>query len=442
MSSHHNWLHQQLDSWLGDNLINPQQADSLRRRYPLGKERNWGSMVIPTVGSIVFALGIILFFAYNWAGMPKFIKLALILASVGASHGAAIWLCKDNKSNAYSESLHALGTMLFGAAIILIAQIYHIDDYYPNAIILLAIAAMLLAWVRTSIIQALMATILVAIWAGSEIFDYHTVNHISILILLAGIVPFAIYTGSVALMFFASAAVMLCYGFNLVHIHNELLFQGLYFLSCTYLMGGLYLRNTSIAKCASVVRFNGLFVYYILLFILSFKSSMRGLELFQTIPENPIEYLYYGLPFLGLIIVLAANLYKTSWQTHDNTRKAELILVCISLAIITYLGLLDPIVRGHEDAVMVTLWIATLLINLILAAHYLILIIEGARDTKWVKTSIGCILFAILVFARFTDLFHSLLWRSAVFLLLGIGLFAIGHYYNAQKKQVMEFAHD
>ncbi len=442
MSSHHNWLHQQLDSWLGDNFINPQQADSLRRRYPIEKERDWGSMVIPTIGSIVFALGIILFFAYNWADMPKFIKLALILASVGASHGAAIWLCNDNKSNAYTESLHALGTMLFGAAIILIAQIYHIDDYYPNAIILLAIAAMLLAWAKNSILQALMATILVVIWAGTEVFDYHTVNHISILILLAGIVPFAIYTGSVALMFFASAAVMLCYGFNLVHIYYEFLFQGLYFLSCIYLIGGLYLSNTSIAKCASVVRFNGLFVYYILLFTLSFISSMRVLARFQTIPENLIEYLYYGLPFLGLIIVLGANLYKTTWQTHDNTRKAELILVCISLVIITYLGLLEPIARRHEVSAIVTLWIPTLLINLILAAHFLILIIEGARDTKWVKTSIGCILFSILVFARFTDLFHSLLWRSAVFLLLGIGLFATGHYFNAKKKQAMEFSHD
>ena len=48
MNSHYKWLHQQLDSWIGDNLINSQQANSLRLRYPLGDERNWGKMVIPT----------------------------------------------------------------------------------------------------------------------------------------------------------------------------------------------------------------------------------------------------------------------------------------------------------------------------------------------------------------------------------------------------------
>lgn len=438
MSSHHHWLHQQLDSWLRDNLINSQQADSLRLRYPVDKERNWGSMVIPTAGSIVFALGIILFFAYNWAGMSKFIKLAVILASVGISHGVAIRLCKDNISNAYSESLHALGTMLFAAAIILIAQIYHIDDYYPNAIILIAVAAMFLAWARTSVIQALMATVLVTFWAGAEIFDYHIANHVSILILLAGILPFAIRTGSVVLMFFVSAAIMTCYGFNVGNMDSKLLFQGLFFLSCIYLVGGLYLRNTAIAKCASGIRFNGLFVYYILMFILSFKYSLSEWHYFFASPENFIEYLYYGLPFLGLIIVLVASLYKTSWQSHNNMRKAELVLVCISLAIITYLGFIYPSLENRYAYN----WLATILVNLTLVGHFMILILEGTHETKWIKTTVGCILFSILVFSRFTDLFHSLLLRSAVFILLGIGLFVIGHYYNSQKKQIMEARHD
>jgi uncharacterized membrane protein len=438
MSSHHNWLHKQLDSWLGDDLIDEQQAESLRLRYPVDKDRNWAGMVIPTAGSIVFALGIILFFAYNWADMSKFIKLAVILASVAISHAAAIKMCKDNINNAYSESLHALGTMLFAAAIILIAQIYHIDDYYPNAIILMAVAAMFLAWARGSIIQALMATVLIAFWAGAEVFDYQTTNHISILILLAGILPFAIYTGSVVLMFFVSAAFMTCYGFNMGYMDGKLLFQGLFFLSCLYLVGGAYLRNTAIAKCASVIRFNGLFVYYILMFILSFKYSLRKWHSLFASPENFIESMYYGLPFIGLIIMLAASLYKTSWQSLNNTRKAELVLVCISLTIVTYLGLVYPSMEYLYDYN----WFATILINLTLVAHFIILIVEGSRETNWIKTTAGCILFSILVFSRFTDLFHSLLLRSVVFILLGIGLFVIGHYYNSQKKQIAEAKHD
>lgn len=438
MSSHNNWLHQQIDSWLSDELISSQQADSLRLRYPVDKERNWASMVIPTAGSIVFALGVILFFAYNWADMSRFIKLAVILASVAISHGAAIKICKNNVNNAYSESLHALGTMLFVAAIILIAQIYHIDDYYPNAIILMAVAAMFLAWARGSIIQALMATVLVSFWAGAEVFDYQTSNNISILFLLAGVLPFAVYKGSVVLMFFASAAIMTCYGFNLGYVNSYLLFQGLFFLSCLYLVGGAYLRNTAIKKCASVIRFNGLFVYYILMFILSFKYSLREWHYFFATPESLIESLYYGLPFIGLIILLAASLYKTSWQSLNKTRKAELVLVCISLAIVTYLGLVYPSVEHRYNYN----WFATILINLALVTHFIILIVEGSRETNWIKTTIGCMLFSILIFSRFTDLFHSLLMRSAVFILLGIGLFVIGHYYNAQKKQSLEASHD
>jgi hypothetical protein len=42
---------------------------------------------------------------------------------------------------------------------------------------------------------------------------------------------------------------------------------------------------------------------------------------------------------------------------------------------------------------------------------------------------------AALVVARFLDLFDSLLMRSLVFLVLGAGLFYIGHLYAKQKQE-------
>jgi len=44
------------------------------------------------------------------------------------------------------------------------------------------------------------------------------------------------------------------------------------------------------------------------------------------------------------------------------------------------------------------------------------------------------VLIAALVFARFVDLFDSLLLRSLFFLALGAGLFLIGNFYSRRKK--------
>ena len=88
----------------------------------------------------------ILFFAYNWAAIPKFLKLALVFAALVTSHGAALWVTRRNPANhSLVEGLHILGTMMFGAGIWLIAQIYHIDEHYPNAFLVWGLGALGLA---------------------------------------------------------------------------------------------------------------------------------------------------------------------------------------------------------------------------------------------------------------------------------------------------------
>jgi hypothetical protein len=42
---------------------------------------------------------------------------------------------------------------------------------------------------------------------------------------------------------------------------------------------------------------------------------------------------------------------------------------------------------------------------------------------------------ALLLIVRFTDLFGSLLVRALMFVLLGIGLFAVGYFYSRRKQQ-------
>ena len=51
----------------------------------------------------------------------------------------------------------SLGTMFFGAGIWLIAQVYHIDEHYPNGFLLWGLGALAMAWALRSIPQAIVA---------------------------------------------------------------------------------------------------------------------------------------------------------------------------------------------------------------------------------------------------------------------------------------------
>ena len=55
-------------------------------------------------------------------------------------------MCKTIHIIKEYKSLHLAGTILFGAGIWLVAQIYHIDEHYPNAFFFWGFGAMTMAW--------------------------------------------------------------------------------------------------------------------------------------------------------------------------------------------------------------------------------------------------------------------------------------------------------
>ena len=80
-------------------------------------------------------------------------------------------------------------------------------------------------------------------------------------------------------------------------------------------------------------------------------------------------------------------------------------------------------------------WLGMGIFNLLFLFQAIMMIANGCRDLNLRITATGCVLFAIITFTRYTDLFVSLLTRSMVFLIAGAALFSVGLYYSKTKKQ-------
>lgn len=188
LKKHIHWLLSELETWVQEGIINDTQARAIRSRYP-GKEQagTWGRVAFASFGAILMGLGVILLFAYNWDKMHKFAKLGVVFFALIAAHGAAL----AARRTASRETLHVLGTMFFGAGIWLVAQIYHINEHYPNAFLVWGIGALSMAWVLPSLPQALMATFLLVLWNGFESYGFHSPNHAAPALILLGILPLA-----------------------------------------------------------------------------------------------------------------------------------------------------------------------------------------------------------------------------------------------------------
>lgn len=135
----------------------------------------WAS-TLALIGAILLGVGVITWFAAHWNEMPKLMKLALIVTSLIASY-VAYGLCQSRFAlPKLAQAIVLLSVLIFGAAIMLIGQIYHIDAHFPDGIALWAAGALLTAWLLSSQPAMVVSIALAALWTLAEQFNYQALN--------------------------------------------------------------------------------------------------------------------------------------------------------------------------------------------------------------------------------------------------------------------------
>lgn len=409
--------------WRAEGLVDEALAQRILARYPAGAERNWGRIVFSAIGAVLVGLGVILFFAYNWQELPKAAKLALAIGALVAAHGSAMALARRaNASVGLVEGLHVLGTMLFGAGIWLVAQIYHIDEHYPNAFLVWSLGALALAWAMPSVVQALLALFLVTFWAGVELFDFRVPVHSAPVLVVLGVLPLAWWRRSPALLFCALAVLYLVTAFAAGAIDGKVLLPLLYTMGAAALIAGVAAATTTFPEAGGPLRSLGLLVILGCSYLLSFRD-LAGL-LRKVDFSKPGIAIYLGAAGAALALALFL-LARGRLAQLDAYRRWQLGLVGVGLLIV--LASMFLLAKGGG-------WPVVLSFNVIVLGLAVLLILEGSEHLRPKLVGAGCLLFAMVVIGRYADLFTSLLVRAAVFVALGAALFYVGNFYARRRR--------
>lgn len=432
MKKHIKWLFKEIDKWVNEGIIGTDQGEVLKNRYPAPAQGTaWGRIIFFSIGAILFGLGVILLFAYNWERMHKFAKLALIFFALLAAHGAGFWLRQpESKYKTAGEGLHLLGTMLFGAGIWLIAQIYHIEEHYPNALLVWGLGALGLAWALPSISQGVVATILLVMWNSFEAFDFKDPHLLSPFLILGAILPLAWLNRSRVLVTTVICAFLVTLAFSVAKIEGDLVPLVLFFSACMLIAMNLIVREHSLfAECGPIFSFIGFLIYLAILFVLSFHHRSRGMWLIHF--DQFQESLYFFSFALAAIGFWAWTIWTFRQKKVSASAEFRIeyygVLATLIVILLNALGVL--VLRG---------WIGVAVFNIFFLFHSIMMIVSGCKSLDLKSITTGCLLFAILAMTRYTDLFVSLLTRSLVFFITGAALFAVGIYYSKTKKQMQE----
>jgi uncharacterized membrane protein len=128
---------------------------------------HWQGITALILGAILLACGVVLFVSAHWDELGPGARFSLVCAMVAVFHIAG-GLTRPT-FRGLSSALHAVGTISTGAAIAFVGQIFNIQEHWPAAVLLWALAALAGWLLLQDQAQQTLALLLVPAWIFCEI---------------------------------------------------------------------------------------------------------------------------------------------------------------------------------------------------------------------------------------------------------------------------------
>jgi len=145
-------LRHEAQIWQAEGLIDELQYEQLSQRYQFNTldstARNSFIAILVGLGSILIGLGIITFVAANWQELPRLGKVTLLLSLFISVNIAGFWLWKHPKESRQrlGHGLLLLGALVLGANMGLMGQIFHIDAPFYELLFAWGIGVLAMAY--------------------------------------------------------------------------------------------------------------------------------------------------------------------------------------------------------------------------------------------------------------------------------------------------------
>lgn len=396
-------LKSDIDLWIERGWVTPANAEAILKQANLGTKSRSMASILAILGVVLIGFAAMSFVAANWNDISKLTKLVLIFAAMWAGYGAAIYAERRNQHN-FAQAALLLGLLFFGAGIMLVAQIYHIQTNDPGGVLAWCLAALFAAATLPSRPALALGFLLAGVWtAFAHNFNSDAV-HWSFLVvwvpamwltLTLSWTP-AIHLGLLALIFWL--------GINGTAFTNSFGIDNASLLGAFGLLAlGLWLKGVALSK--SMARLGNIMEHY------GIVSAFVLLWILQYAPDFHSD----GHPSFLLIIVLLLSLAGLAWWAMQAASLQTRDLAAIGLIALVFT--LRPFMPDHS-ALGPWLYVALILG---LSAW---LISYGSHRESRMTVNLGFVAFGGEALYVYFEALGSLLGTAAFFLLGGILLIA------------------
>ena len=417
-------------TWVKKQLISPDQAAEICKIYGIDfhnmDQRSRGYWILVLLGYLFIGLALITLVSANWDEIPRAIRMGCLISITLTTHLAGLIKIRQGKEGP-GIGLFFLASLFYGASIMLIAQIYHLGEHFPDGTLIWALGVLPLALLLRSTALMLLTATLGSIWFTLEI-------HLGYFpwlfpIFLAAITWHLFRAGSSRTLFLILIILTGLFfeyciswglgGWDYLDFELEnLFFAGGWFLVCYGLSKFLVSRNSPDAKDYGTLLSLWCLRFFIFsLFVFSFEAPWE--ELLATAWQAP------GLALAGGIVMILSGLVLTYMGSKQIKE-----LVVPGLASLVFMAALLGSLWVDDRYTAIYFTIAD---NIILVVSGVWLIVNGIRKAVSHYFFLGVTTVLLVGLIRYVDLVGDYIGAAALFMGFAVILLATAKFWKSRQ---------
>lgn len=420
-------LEKDLVYWQSQGWVDKENATAILQSTETEDSGSKLPIILGVLGAILIVFSAMTFVAANWEEIPRIVRLLLLLSGMLVSYAMA-WLLSRRGYALPADAAVLIGTGVYGAAIMLVAQIYHIEAHFPDGVLMWSLGAFLAALLTMSR-GALVVSIAGAyFWSHSEMMDFGWDVHWPFLPFWAALTALSIYmrwsparhlTLLAILAWFVIAAGQI---FDLLNwpaisaLSLMIAVTALLFAICHIGFGKsgplqrqeIWLEYTATARVYAIIGMLGL----------AFLVRLAGIE--ELFSDDPV--FLFGTWTISNLLIIAMVIGTAFLAVRSGALRivdaAAILGACIVPFLIAY-GLTTEIIdeKGLTLAMLAAAFVIALAIWAIDYGH--------SRQSR-AATNIGLTIFGFEILYLYFETFGTLLDTALFFLTGGLLLIALG----------------
>ena len=424
-------LARELPRWQEQGWVSAEGRQAILADLAAGQSRMAWASSLALAGALLLGVGVITWFAAHWNEINKLMKLVLIFLALTGSHVAHGFCLTRSALPKLAQGMALLSVLFFGAAIMLIGQIYHIDAHFPDGIALWAAGGLLTAWLLGSQPAMVASIALAALWTWNEQFTYRAMNWPLLGYLALAAVPLFRHDWKMAGRGWGALCILWMVGWHaqpwIGEVWESHAHVRLFALQVLGIAGCWAIAQASQHPLARAVRAD---------FLL---AALSGSFVF-TFPDFALHHIKPAgdlVPWLAALVgaaaVYAAGIIRL---VRTSELAAERLRIGIALAIGFALLLAVEVIVPRSGGLPALCWNAMFLGVLYWIGDL------GIRHGDRVMVNRAFTGFSILVLARYFDTFWSLFDRALFFMAGGVLLLAGGGWLERRRRALLRDIED